>query len=65
MIPPRTYSHSAFIYRDCLYVFGGYGSDSTDDGEAKGPRAGHRYAQLYEYSFSRSSSERGLLAASC
>ena len=52
MMPPRTYSHSAFIYRDCLYVFGGYGSDTDDDGGVKGPRAGHRHAQLYEYSFS-------------
>src|SRR3990167_8663203 len=45
--PPRTYNHSAFIYRDSLYVFGGYGSD----GEECGPGTGHRHSELYEYSF--------------
>eukprot|EP00013_Stygamoeba_regulata_P019579 CAMPEP_0177654394 /NCGR_PEP_ID=MMETSP0447-20121125/14303_1 /TAXON_ID=0 /ORGANISM="Stygamoeba regulata, Strain BSH-02190019" /LENGTH=621 /DNA_ID=CAMNT_0019158029 /DNA_START=286 /DNA_END=2149 /DNA_ORIENTATION=- len=45
--PPRTYNHSAFIYRNNLYVFGGYGIEGVESG----PGIGHRHCELYEYSF--------------
>jgi hypothetical protein len=45
--PPRTYNHAMFAYRNSLYVFGGYGSEGTDNG----PRIGHRHSELYEYNF--------------
>ena len=45
--PPRTYNHSAFTYRDSLYVFGGYGIEGT---QKKGAAIGHRHSELFEYS---------------
>ena len=48
--PPRTYNHSAIVYRNCFYVFGGYG---TFEGVESGPGIGHRHSEMFEYSFGK------------
>ncbi|MBX9702443.1 MAG: hypothetical protein K2X74_23600, partial [Acetobacteraceae bacterium] len=47
--PPPTYNHSSVVFRDCFYIFGGYGSD--DRSGASKFVSGHRHGNLFEYSF--------------
>jgi N-acetylneuraminic acid mutarotase len=51
VLPPRIYNHSAFTYRESLYIFGGYGIQGDENKDA---RVGHRHSEVYEYSFDQS-----------
>ena len=63
VLPPRIYNHTAFIYRDSLYVFGGYGIEGEEravgeggggGGERKKDASiGHRHSEVYEYKFTQ------------